>query len=194
MKNIGGILFILFLFTACRHSDKAIVNPSFADSLITHYSPSEMARTADSNLAFWERRMEKLPDNFGNGPKYASALSSRFHLYGDIHDLLKADSLFKQSNEANKEQEPGIFRTLASLAMLRHRFQEAGSFLNRAIVIEGRSFPNTFLEFDVSFELGQYLKAKSLLQSLKTGNSYGYLFRRSKYEHSVVHWIQPSPA
>ena len=183
MKSIVAAFITFLLITNCKNSNKAIVNPSFADSLISHYSPSKAALTADSNLAFWERRMEKQPENFGNGPKYASALSSRFHLHGAIHDLLKADSLMKRSNEANQEKEPDIFRTLSSYAMLQHQFHQADSFLQKALKIDGRSIPNTYLDFDVAFELGQYARAKNLLQSLKKGNSYSYLFRRSKYEH-----------
>src|SRR6185295_12564922 len=37
--------------------------------------------------------------------------------------------------------------------------------------------------FDVAFERGYFHNAKQLLPSLSRGNSYGYLFRRSKYEH-----------
>ena len=183
MKNIPSA-FCLFLFiSSCSHKNKPIVNAVFADSLITHYTHSHFASTTDSNLVFWKRRFDGLPENFVNGPKYASALSSRFHLYGEIADLLKADSLFKRCNEANQEKEPGIFRTLASFAMLQHRFIQADTFLKKAILIEGRSLPNVFLDFDVSFERGQYLHSKNLLQSLKAFSPFGYLFRRSKFEH-----------
>jgi hypothetical protein len=183
MKKIPVAFWVLLFISSCSHKDKPIVNAAFADSLITHYSPSQFARTIDSNLVFWEKRMDSLPENFLNGPKYASALSSRFHLYGDINDLVKADSLYNRSNEANQEKEPGIFRTLASFAMLQHRFQQADTFLQRAIKIENSSLPNSFLDFDVSFERGQYQRSKILLQTLKKTNDYGYLFRRSKFEH-----------
>jgi hypothetical protein len=183
MKNIPAVLCLLLLISSCRHKDKPIVNSSFADSLITHYSPSLFAKTSDSNLIFWEKRMANLPENFVNGPKYAAALSSRFHLYGKIDDLVKADSLFNQSNQANKENEPGILRTLASFAILQHRFPQADSLLKKAIQLEGQSVSNTFLDFDISFERGRYEHSKNLLQALKTYNPFGYLFRRSKFEH-----------
>jgi hypothetical protein len=97
--------------------------------------------------------------------------------------LLKADSLFKKSNEANREKEPGILRTLASFAILQHRFPQADSFFKKAIRIEGPTLPNTFLDFDISFERGQYQHSKNLLHTLRTYNPFGYLFRRSKFEH-----------
>ena len=183
MKKTAVALFILALISACRHSDKAIVKAAYIDSLITHYSPSTLSKTNNSDIRFWKKRMDSLPDNFVNGPQYASALSLRFHLYADIHDLRKADSLMKRSNEANKEKEPGIFRSLASFAMLQHQFIESDSFLQKAIRIEGLSLPNAFTGFDIAFERGDYRKANTLLSALSKGNSYGYLFRRSKYQH-----------
>jgi hypothetical protein len=183
MKKIYVAVMSWVLVSACSHEEKAIVNPVFIDSLITHYSPSFLSRVSDSNLLFWKTRMDDLPDNFVNGPEYASALASRFHLYGDIHDLLEADSLMKKSNEANQEKQPAIFRSLASFAMLQHQFLQADSFVKRAIKIENMSLPNAFTDFDVAFERGEYQKAKGLLLSLNKGDAYGYLFRRSKFEH-----------
>jgi len=183
MKKIAGFVLSIAVLASCHNADKKIVDPSFIDSLISHYSPSTAMVTNDSDISFWKRRMDALPDNFVNGPEYASALTTEFRLHGNICDLHKADSLFKRSNEANQEKEAGIFRTLASLATMQHQFQEADSFLRRAVKIEGNSVPNAFLDFDVSFELGRYTRAKNLLVSLQPGHSYGYLFRRSKLEH-----------
>lgn len=184
MKIISTVLFTLLFVTSCHQSPKNIVSPSFADSLILNYQPSEMAQAAEANRVFWQGRMDSLPDNFVTGPKYAAALSSCFHLYGDIKDLCKADSLMKESNKANQGKEPGILRTLVSMAMLQHQFHQADSFLRKAAQIDGRNIANTYLDFDVAFESGDMTKAKSLLKILEKDNSYGYLFRRSKYEHA----------
>jgi hypothetical protein len=195
MKSILLAFLLFVLAGSCRHSSKIIVDQGFADSLVSHYHLSVAMQTADSNLAFWERRMEALPDDYVNGPEYASALSARFRLYGDIKDLVKADSLLKRSNQANQEKEPGIFRSMASFALLQHQFPQADSFLKRAVHIDGYSAPNTYLAFDVAFETGQYGKARSFLRSLEKDQSYGYFFRRSKYEHydgsldSSIHYM-----
>ena len=183
MKILSIALFSLLLLTSCHQSAKRIVNPSFADSLISKYQPSEMAQAAKNNLAFWQRRMDSLPENFVTGPKYAAALSSCFHIFGDIKNLRRADSLMKESNKVNQGKEPGILRTLASLAMLQHQFHEADSFLRQAAQIDKRNIANTYLDFDVAFESGDMTKVRSLLKTLEKDNSYSYLFRRSKYEH-----------
>jgi hypothetical protein len=172
----------LFFF-ACTSQKKPLVDPVIADSLITHYQLPATAVATDSNLNFWQRRMNQLPDDFVNGPKYASVLLSSFRLYGNIHHLLRADSLIKRSNDVSRQNEPEILRSLASLSLARHRFAEAGSFLQKSLAIEGRSLSNHFLEFDIAFERGDYSRAKKLLQSPGTERNYAYLFRRSKMEH-----------
>jgi tetratricopeptide (TPR) repeat protein len=184
MKQIGIASLLLFSLSACHHSPNAIVNTAFTDSLMVNYRPS-LAITANAdNLAFWKKRMDSLPDNFVNGPEYASALVARFRLSGDIHDLLKADSLYTLSNDANQGKEPGIFRTLAGLSLLRHQFKRADSNLLKAIQIDGiNHVPNIFLDFDIAFETGRFGYAKKLLRSLDKTNPYGFLFRRSKFEH-----------
>lgn len=171
------------LLSGCAPKKDKVVDEVFADSLIGHYQPSQRSLVTDSNLAFWERRMQQRPDNFVNGPEYAAALLSSFQLQGDIKALLKADSLLNRSNTANQGREPGLWRSLASLAMLQHRFATADSFVQKAIAIEGRSLPNQVMDFDVAFERGAYQKARMLLASFAQDRSFGYLFRRSKYEH-----------
>ena len=178
---IGGSLCLLLF--SCHQSPKKLISSVFIDSLVSNYAPSANTIAADSNLVFWQKRLYSDPENFVNGPEYAIALQSAFRLHGNIYDLLKADSLVRCSNEANQYKEPGLFRSLASLALLQHKFREADTLLQKAIAIDGKSYANTFLDFDIAFEDGQLVRAKELLNSLKNGNKYGYLFRRSKYEH-----------
>jgi tetratricopeptide (TPR) repeat protein len=179
LKRLSAFLLVAVL-CSCHSSDGPAVGPQYADSLIAHYSANSMV---EDNLSFWQSRMKAHPDNFVNGPEYASALISAFRQNGDIRQLVKADSLVNKSNEANAGKEPAVWRSLAGLAMLRHQFSLPADFLKQAVAIEGNSFPNAFLDFDISFERGNYYHAKALLNALKAGNEYGYLFRRSKYEH-----------
>jgi hypothetical protein len=179
VKQFSGLSLII-LFVSCHSTTTPAVDPTYADSLMRHYAPNTMV---ENNLAFWQKRMETLPDNFVNGPEYAAALITAFRESGDINQLIKADSLVNQTNEANAGKEPGNWRGLANLAMMRHQFSQPANYLKQAVAIEGNSVPNAFLDFDISFETGNYSRAKELLAALKAGNEYGYLFRRSKYEH-----------
>lgn len=179
LKQFAGFLLIVIFFS-CHSVTTPAIDAKYADSLFIHYPSKSMV---EDNLAFWQKRMETLPDNFVNGPEYAAALLTAFRQSGDISQLIKADSLVNETNEANAGKEPGNWRGLASLAMMRHQFSLPASYLKQAVAIEGNSVPNAFLDFDISFESGNYYRAKKLLEALKTGNEYGYLFRRSKYEH-----------
>jgi len=178
-KQFPGFLLIIIL-VSCHSATTPAVDAKYADSLINHYSPNTMV---ENNLAFWQKRMDVQPDNFVNGPEYAAALITAFRQSGDINQLIKADSLVNKTNEANAGKEPGNWRGLANLAMMRHQFSQPANYLKQAVAIEGNSVPNAFLDFDISFESGNYSRAKGLLEELKAGNEYGYLFRRSKYEH-----------
>ena len=171
---------LVIVLASCHSVTSPAVDAKYADSLISHYSPN---RIVEDNLAFWQKRMEDRPDDFVNGPEYAAALISAFRQSGDISQLIKADSLVNKTNEANAGREPGNWRGLANLAMMRHQFSQPADYLKQAVAIEGNSVPNAFLDFDISFESGNYSRAKGLLEQLKRGNDYGYLFRRSKYEH-----------
>lgn len=168
---------------SCHRKEKAIVDPVYIDSLIKNYTLSETARMNEGDLAFWKKRMDSLPDNYVNGPKYASALALRFRLYGDIHDLIQADSLLKQSNAANQEKEDGLLYTLANLATLQHHFKESYGYAQKGINTGDNKYGGKMAIFDAVFELGAYDIAGGIIRTIKPDNTYPYYFRRSKYEH-----------
>lgn len=183
MKIIVAAAVLVSALAACKHGQENIVSQQYTDSLIKFYSPSKIAATNKGDLSFWEKRMDSLPDNYVTGPKYASALALRFHLYGDIHDLLKADSLLKQSNIANHEKEDGILYALSNFAMQQHRFKEADEFVSKAIKAGDNKYGGKMMLFDAVFEAGQYAAAGNILKTTKPFDTYPSYFRRSKYEH-----------
>ena len=183
MRQIISLALFIALATSCKQPIEPLVSKEYVDSLVENYSPSASAITNKDDLAFWEKRMDSLPDNFVNGPKYAAALSLRFHLYGDIHDLLKADSLFIRANLANGEKEDGILYTLANFSMQQHRFKQAADFTTKAIDAGDNRYGGQLALFDAAFETGDYDVAGSILKTIKPADTYPVYFRRSKYEH-----------
>jgi len=183
MKHIVMPLFSIITLLSCNRQNKAIVDPAYVDSLIRNYTLSETARTNKGDLDFWERRMDSSPDNYVNGPKYAAALSQRFRLYGNIRDLIKADSLLQQSNLDYKGKEDGILFTLANFATLQHHFYMAKEYTQKAIAAGDNVYGGKMASFDATFELGQYDVAGRIIRNIKPNNTYPYFFRRSKFEH-----------
>ncbi|MEO5946024.1 MAG: hypothetical protein ABIP79_04355 [Chitinophagaceae bacterium] len=183
MRTNYFVIIVAVILFSCNKKNAPVVDAAFTDSLISNYSISPLYKTTEGNFEFWKKRMDSLPDNYVNGPKYAGALSSLFHMTGNINYLLKADSLIKESLVAYQDREPGFNNTLAYLSIQQHQFNRADSLLKVVVKFEGQTAANAFLDFDVSFEKGDYRRSKNLLATLKDDNSYAYLFRKAKFEH-----------
>ncbi|MES1215402.1 MAG: hypothetical protein ABUT20_07795, partial [Bacteroidota bacterium] len=183
MKHIIIPVLTAIIISSCNHQEKAIVDPVYVDSLLNNHTISESAKTNKGDLAFWEQRMDSIPDNYVNGPKYAAALSLRFRLIGNIRDLLKADSLMQQSNIAYQGKEDGILFTLANFATQQHHFKMAEEYAEKAAKAGDNKYGAKMAMFDAAFELGQYDIAGNIIRTLKPNDTYPYYFRRSKFEH-----------
>jgi hypothetical protein len=183
VKYLFSYLSVILLLSACQKKEKLIVEQTFIDSLVQHHSLSKAELTNRNDLSFWKKRMDSIPENFSNGPRYASALANRFRLYGDIHDLLKADSLIKECNIANQEKEGDIFLSMAVFAIQQHQFNQAAGFIDKAKTISDNKYGIAISQFDVAFETGLYQWALTILNTLGDDRSYLYFFRKAKYEH-----------
>jgi hypothetical protein len=175
----------LFLLGAvsCTNTHKPVVDTLFVDSLLTHYHASPMEKLISADIDFWQKRQDSAPGGYTALSRYAGGLVQRFHLYGDMADLLEADSILQALSSANKEKDAGIFRSLASLNITRHQFRKADGYVQNALAIGSEKHASTLLYFDTQFELGSYLFAEQSLRSCAATNEYGYFFRLSKWKH-----------
>lgn len=172
--------FVLLVLVSCNHST-TLVKPVFIDSLLLHYTPSRMAVVSNSDLAFWNSRVQKEPENFVNLSKYASALAGRFHLYGDISDLMAADSIMQKI--ANQYHEPGMLLSLAGYKMMQHRFAEAKECIDTVVAMKAEKYATQMMLFDADFELGNEFNAQYILKKNYAPLDYAYNFRLSKFDH-----------
>nr|MBP8115953.1 hypothetical protein [Chitinophagaceae bacterium] len=139
MRTNYFIIIIAFILFSCNKKNEPVVDAVFTDSLIKNYSVSQLYKTTEGNYEFWKNRMDSLPDNYVNGPKYAGALSTLFQSIGNIEYLVKADSLIQQCLIAYLEREPGLNNTLAYLSIQQHKFNRADSLLKIAVKAEGQT-------------------------------------------------------
>jgi hypothetical protein len=167
---------------SCNHR-KPIVEGHFTDSLIANYTASKAALTNEEDLRFWQKRVDSLPQSFVNLEKYASALASRFHIYGDIQDLKKADSIMQALNQQFKGTEPNILLHLASYSLLQHRFKETKKYLDKVVQMKAEKYATQMMLFDAQFESGNYYEASTILKINRAPKDYAYHFRLSKKEH-----------
>ena len=182
-KYISILLLIAAATTSCRHSPEKLVDPNFADSLISHYAPSAAVTANDKEMEFWSSRIDPHNPGMVNEARYASTLATRFHQSGDIRDVKKADSIVRGIDSLFRHKEAGPLLSLVGYSILQHRFREADSFFIKANAVGLRQYERLTALFDVSFETGRYDNALIAINQLKSAGDYGYYFRRSKMDH-----------
>jgi tetratricopeptide (TPR) repeat protein len=176
-------IYCLVLISVCScNQNKPIVKESFVDTLISNYTPSTVAVINEKDLAFWKSRVDTMPESLVDLKKYASALASRFHIYGDINDLKQADSIMQKLVDEYKE--PGSLLTLAGYKMLQHQFSEAKKCIDTVIEMKAEKYATQMMLFDADFELGDLYHASLILRDNYSPREYAYNFRQSKLDHN----------
>lgn len=183
MKKLLAVFTLVTAFYSCNTKKGFVVDQKFADSLLANYTPSASEKINAIDLLFWKHRLDSLPGSYTNAQRYAGTLAGRFHLYADINDIKKADSIYHWLNNEYRGADAGVYRTLAGYSILQHRFAGAGTYIDSALLIGSDKYASEMINFDVAFELGNYAYAKSILDKCRSTNEYGYFFRLSKYQH-----------
>ena len=172
---------LLLLAVSCNNK-KAIVETAYIDSLIGHYTPSITEKVINGDVEFWQKKLQAHPEDFVSKGKYVQALTARFHLYQDIHDLTTADSLLLMLHK----QFPGdasFLLSAATIRLLQHQFAKAKEIADSIGQVNQKSFAFQMLMSDIDFELGYIYNAKKILNANKNPSGYAYNFRLAKMDH-----------
>jgi len=181
--KIYTVISFACLLMACEHKEEQIVSRTYIDSLISHYQDPVFAGLNDSSMQFWKNRIDPKLPGLVSETKYAGSLSFRFHLFGDIQDIKKADSTIRRLDMNFNHKEAQADLTLVNYSILQHRFKEADVWLEKAKQNGLKKYDQLSSSFDVDFELGRNFQAANELKDLKSAGDYGYFFRRSKMDH-----------
>ncbi len=181
---IIGIVALYWLFTRIEFvkNKTTLVSASFIEQAINTNNDSAAIKS-NGEIEFWKNRIQPGNADYTNKMRYAAALIQRFHLRGDIGDVIKSDSVLLSVITVFKETEAAPFLTLSNHAILQHQFNRADSFLNIAQKIGLKKYEAAATGFDVSFELGNVSNAALQLKNIEKTNDYGYQFRCSKLMH-----------
>jgi tetratricopeptide (TPR) repeat protein len=181
---IIGIVALYWLFTRIEFGKNktTLVTASFIEQAIKTSNDSAVIKS-NSEVEFWKNRIQPGNADYTNNMRYAAALVQRFHLTGDIGDVIKSDSVLLSVIAAFKETESAPFLALSNHAILQHQFNRADSFLTISKKIGLKKYESAAAGFDVSFELGNISYAALQLKNIQKENDYGYQFRRSKLMH-----------
>jgi hypothetical protein len=174
---------MLLLMASCKNENKIIVSASFIDSLISHYSDSTVKNAVETDLQFWKGRINPSNPGLVNELKYASCLVQRFHLTGNIYDIITADSILHTADNAFNHKEAAPNMALVRNSILQHRFKEADSLFRTAQNAGLKKYESAATAFDVIFELGHYKAAAMQLKQIADYKDFGYNFRYAKLAH-----------
>lgn len=183
MKQFIYSIFIVSLFASCSNDKKTIVSTTFVDSLLTHYSATAAIQANEAEIKFWKDRIDPSNPGLSNESKYAANLVRRFHLTGDVHDLVASDSVLRKIDSVYNHKEAAPNLSLATHAILQHRFAAADEYFVIARNIGLKPYEQNSTAFDIDFELGRYYLAEKDLTYIRSSNDYGYNFRHSKLAH-----------
>lgn len=183
MKQIFLSIIIALLLASCKNEKKIIVSASFIDSLITNYTQPAVFKSVESDLEFWSNRINPENPGYVNELKYAAVLIQRFHLTGNMQDVITADSILYIADKAFNHKEPAPDMALVRTSILQHRFKDADSLFEYAKQFDLKKYESAVTGFDVAFELGDYLLAESELKKFAEYKDYGYNFRLAKWAH-----------
>ena len=181
-RSLLGIC-ILGALVGCTHQNKPTVSAKFIDSLLVNYKEPGFASSNDSSMQFWKNRINPNLPGLVSESKFAGLLSMRFHMFGDIQDIKRADSILRKIDLDFNHREAQANLTLVGCSILQHRFREAEAYLIVAKNIGLKKYDLLTSSFDVDFELGRYFDANNELKELKSTSDYGYFFRLSKMNH-----------
>jgi tetratricopeptide (TPR) repeat protein len=182
MKTINQVVsvFLLLLIVSCNSKQKKITDAT-EYAVYIETSENEMLQLAKEDFIFWEKKLEKEPNQFPYLAKAAASQSQIFSRTGDIEALIKAENYLIKANEATNYNNAGYLKALARNYISQHRFKEALELLVKS-EINGEGLKGTEkMLFDVHLELGNFEKAKSYLEKIQKDSDFDYLIRLSKW-------------
>jgi tetratricopeptide (TPR) repeat protein len=169
---------IILLTSRCKNKNTPLVKRS--DYAAYLQAPKTGMAKINTQLNFWQQRLEKNPDDMAAQLKIASLLSKRFAVSGNIMDVRKSDSLYQCANMLQKHFGSSVYRSLATNAITQHRFKMAAALLDTAFQM-GDDKKLTVLQMsDAALECGLMTQCKRYLNMYPDKKSFEYLSRKAK--------------
>jgi len=182
MKPINTItILLLLLFLSCNNTPKKITNIKDYTNYL-NVEKDEMLQITMEDYEFWEKKLEKDPNQFPYLVKAAASQSQLFGKTGKIELLIEAEKKLIKANEATNYNQASYLKSLAHNYISQHRFKESLKLLEKAEAIGENLESTQKMLFDVHLELGNYRLAKSYLDKFShDNNDFDYLIRLSKW-------------
>lgn len=181
MKPLITLIVLLALcVTGCKTSPKQITNSNDYNKYL-EYQENGMLQLARNDYEFWEKKLEKDPNQFPYLAKSAASQSLLFAETGHIESLKMAEIKLVQANEHTNYNTPSYLRALSRNYISQHRFKEALDLLNKAEINGEKLHSTQKMLFDVHMELGNADEAEAYLDEIENYKDFDFLIRLSKW-------------
>lgn len=174
---ISGIVYFVYLQKESRVTDEK----DYAAYLQNNAASADAVNFIDSEIAFWNERLQKTPDDLPSELKIAGLYSRRYQYSGNITEVKKSDSIYKKANLLQSKTGSGVYRSLAANCVTQHQFKQAQCYLDTALAMGDDKILSLQQQFDVALELGDVALAKGILYKTGGKNDISYLIRKAKY-------------
>lgn len=172
---------LLVFFSSCNKAPQKITN-SNDYNIYLNTKENEMLQLAQNDYTFWEKKLEKEPNQFPYLVKAATSQSLIFKETGNIEDLIAAGNKLEEVNKKTNYSKSGYLRALARNNISQHQFREALKHLKKAELIGENLKATQKMLFDVYFELGNYAEVERYLDKIENYKDFDFLIRLSKWK------------
>ena len=172
---------LLVLFSSCNKAPQKITNSKDYNAYL-NTKENEMLQLAQNDYTFWEKKLEKEPNQFPYLVKAATSQSLIFKETGNIEDLIEAGNKLEEVNKKTNYSKSGYLRALARNNISQHQFREALKHLKKAELIGENLKATQKMLFDVYFELGNYAEVERYLDKIENYKDFDFLIRLSKWK------------
>lgn len=177
MKNLVILIFVLIILQSCTSPNRPIAKEQDYNEYLY---PSETLLVKNDGIIFWESRLGEIPNDETSQLKLASLYAEHFGTTGEIEFLQQSDSLYQLVLHKTVLGKSEIYLALSANAVTQHQFQQAKSYLEKALAEGGSKAGAHLMMVDVLLETGDEYGAKHYLRQLSNKNSFAYLIREAK--------------
>ncbi|MFD0963301.1 tetratricopeptide repeat protein [Pseudofulvibacter geojedonensis] len=168
----------LFTITSCVKETNSLSNKN---DYLAYLTPSNSNNSYNEELLFWNKKLDKHPDQFPYLLKIAHAENALFESTGKIEHLINAESKLTDINKKTNYNNANYLRALAKNYISQHKFKKALKILKKA-ELNGEKLTATHkMLFDVYLELGHKTEAEEYLSKFKNFEDFDYLIRLAKW-------------
>jgi tetratricopeptide (TPR) repeat protein len=156
--------------------------PSVSSSVVAASRMPYDATQAQKTVAFHAGRVQNDPEGAIGYALLAAAYLQRGRETGDVADAVKAEQAARRSLKIRERGNVQALSLLASSLLTQHRFREALAAAERGATLWPGFAQFVLIQADVWIELGEYGKARKILDSVREKDIFGQATSARLYE------------